>query len=78
MPATRYADGVGFSLARDEQSRIVLHYVTERQHEPVQYGQLEYDCTTQQWMAPISDACLQRQAECYIAVYLERRPRKAE
>jgi hypothetical protein len=70
------ADGVRFSLARDEESRIVLHYVSERFHEPVEYGRLEYDCQTQRWLAPMRDACLQRQAECYVAVYLERRPRK--
>jgi hypothetical protein len=76
MPADRYADGVRFSLARDEESRIVLHYVSERFHEPVEYGRLEYDCQTQRWLAPMRDSCLQRQAECYVAVYLERRPRK--
>jgi hypothetical protein len=78
MPADRNADGVRFSLARDEESRIVIHYVSERFHQPVEYGRLEYDCQTQRWLAPMRDPCLQRQAECYVAVYLERRPRKAE
>jgi hypothetical protein len=44
----------------------------------VEYGRLEYDCAQQAWPAPLRDACLQRQAECFVAVYLERRPRKAE
>ena len=78
MPASRCADGVRFAIARDEESRIVLHYVSERLHEPVEYGRLEYDCAHQIWPAPLRDACLQRQAECYVAVYLERRPRKVE
>jgi hypothetical protein len=78
MPADRYVDDVRFALARDEDSRIVLHYVSERFHEPVEYGRLEYDCQTQQWVAPLRDLCLQRQAECFVAVYLERRPRKTE
>jgi hypothetical protein len=78
IPAQRLADGIRFALARDDESRIVLHYVSERFHEPVEYGRLEYDCQTQQWLAPMRDPCLQRQAECYIAVYLERRPRKGE
>ena len=76
MPSQRNADGVRFTVARDEESRIVLHYVSERHHEPVEYGRLEFDCTTQKWTAPLRDACLCRQAECYLAVYLERRPRK--
>jgi hypothetical protein len=78
MPAGRCADGVRFAVARDEGARIVLHYVSEREHEPVEYGRLEYDCGTQHWTAPLRDACLQRQAECFVEVYLERRPRKTE
>ncbi len=76
MPADRCSDGVRFAVARDEESRIVLHYVSERLHQPVEYGRLEYDCQAQRWLAPMRDACLQRQAECYVEVYLERRPRK--
>jgi len=76
MPAQRGADGVRFTVARDEESRIVLHYVSERHHEPVEYGRLEYDCVSQKWTVPLRDPCLRRQAECYVAVYLERRPRK--
>jgi hypothetical protein len=78
IPAARCADGVRFAVARDEETRIVLHYVSERLHEPVEYGRLEYDCAQQVWPAPLRDACLQRQAECFVAVYLERRPRKTE
>ena len=76
MPKTGSADGVRFAVARDEEFRIILHYVSEREHEPVEYGRLEYDCLTKQWAAPLRDACLQRQAECYLSTYLERRPRK--
>src|SRR5438270_8956210 len=76
MPAERCADGLRFAVARDEESRIVLHYVSERFHEPVEYGRLEYDCQSQSWLAPMHDPCGQRQAECYVEVYLERRPRK--
>ena len=78
MPADRCSDGVRFAIARDDESRIVVHYVSERFHEPVEYGRLEYDCQSQSWLAPMRDPCLQRQAECYVAVYLERRPRKSE
>ena len=76
LPVNRCADNVRFAVARDEESRIVLHYVSERFHEPVEYGRLEYDCQSQRWLAPMRDVCLQRQAECYVEVYLERRPRK--
>jgi len=77
LPANRCADNVRFAVARDEDSRIILHYVSERLHQPVEYGRLEYDCQLERWLAPMRDRCLQRQAECYVAVYLERRPRNA-
>ncbi|HLK08629.1 MAG TPA: hypothetical protein VKV30_11820 [Candidatus Angelobacter sp.] len=78
LPADRCADNVRFAVARDEESRIILHYVSERCHQPVEYGRLEYDCQSQRWLAPMRDACLQRQAECFVEVYLERRPRTAK
>jgi hypothetical protein len=77
MPANRCVDNVRFAVARDEESRIILHYVSERCHQPEEYGRLEYDCRQERWLAPMRDPCLQRQAECYVAVYLERRPRTA-
>ena len=77
IPAGRGTDGVRFAVARDEGSRVVLHYVSECNHQPVEHGRLEYECEMQRWVAPLPDACLQRQAECYLSVYLERRPRKA-
>jgi len=77
MPRSYFSDGVRFAVARDEGSRIMVHYASEREHEPVEYGRLEYDCASTTWAAPLRDACLQRQADVYLAVYLERRPRKA-
>jgi hypothetical protein len=78
IPTRRCADGLRFAVAKDEGSRIVLHYVSEHDHGPVEYGRIEYNCETRQWPFPLRDACLQRQAECFVEVYLERRPRKAE
>jgi hypothetical protein len=75
MPAARSADSLRFAVAKDAGERILLHYVFEREHAPVAHGQLEYDCVTHRWPAPFADACAQRQAECYMAVYLERRRR---
>jgi hypothetical protein len=75
MPPARGADSFRFAVAKDAGERIFLHYVFEREHAPVAHGQLEYDCAAHRWPAPLVDACAQRQAECYLAVYLERRRR---
>lgn len=73
IPAERPLDAVRFAVAKDGGSRILLHYCCERDHAPVRHGQLEYDCLSTGWLVPHEDKCIQRQAECYIAVYLERR-----
>lgn len=75
MPSLRNSDSLRFSVARDENGTIVLHYVFDREHAPAGHGQLAYDCAAQRWISTLDDACAQRQAECYLAVYLERRPR---
>ena len=73
MPEVRYADCVRFALSKDEGTRILLQYVYERAHEPVKNGLVEYDCLAHQWIVSLSDAIVQRQAECFLAAYLERR-----
>jgi hypothetical protein len=73
MPVDRQADCVRFALSRDEGSKIVFQYVYERKHEPVSHGIVEYDCIAHQWIVPLSDEIVQRQAECFLFSYLERR-----
>ena len=75
LPADRRADCLRFAVGRDEGGRITLQYIYEREHAPVEHGRLEYDCSAQRWMTALQDACAQRQAECYLAMYLERRGR---
>jgi hypothetical protein len=75
MPTKREADCVRFAVSKDEGSKIAFHFVYEREHEPVRHGIVEYDCTAATWTVPLGDAIVQRQAECYLAGYLERRPR---
>jgi hypothetical protein len=73
IPADRHSDAVRFSIAKDGGDRILLHYCCERDHAPIQHGQLQYDCTSQAWPVSHPDLRIQRQAECYVEMYLERR-----
>jgi hypothetical protein len=75
VPVDRRADSIRFAVAVDDGERIVLHYVYDRDHLPVEHGQLKYDCAQRLWLSRVADACLERQAECYLAIYLERHPR---
>jgi hypothetical protein len=75
MPEDRKADCVRFAVSKDEGSRIAFHFVFEREHEPVKHGIVEYDFASGTWTIPLTDGIVQRQAECFLAGYLERRPR---
>src|SRR6185503_3005713 len=75
MPGNRCIDNVRFAVPREDESRIILRYVRERCEEDEGYERLEYDFQSQNWLAPMRDPRLQHQAECFMAVYLERRPR---
>ncbi|HLJ91326.1 MAG TPA: hypothetical protein VKZ53_31295 [Candidatus Angelobacter sp.] len=75
MPSDRHCDAVRFSRARaaknESGDRIVLHYVCDLNHAPVEYGQLEYDLRAGSWKVSHPDSRIQRQAECYLAACLE-------
>ncbi|HEV2964750.1 MAG TPA: hypothetical protein VG649_23180 [Candidatus Angelobacter sp.] len=76
LPVDRSADSIRFSVAPANnfaKDRIRLHYSCEQNHAPVEHGVLEYDCETRSWQAVHADPCIQRQAECYVETYLERR-----
>lgn len=76
LPVVRRADCLRFVVMRESDQKIVLDYIYERDHAPVERGQLEYDCEKQSWPVRIGDECAHRQAECYLAVYLEKRRRR--
>jgi hypothetical protein len=75
MPGERRADSLRFAVARDAEGKIILNYVFDREHAPAGHGQIAFDSLTQKWISTLDDACAQRQAECYLQIYLERKPR---
>lgn len=73
IPAERSSDSVRFAIAKDGGDSIAVQYSSERDHAPVEHGQLLYARSSSSWLNPHPDACIQRQAECYLATYLERK-----
>ncbi|HLY99005.1 MAG TPA: hypothetical protein VKT33_08060 [Candidatus Angelobacter sp.] len=79
IPANRSADAVRFAIAREAGGKeaggkTVVHYACELAHAPAEHGHLEYDRASRKWMVTHANACIQRQAECCLAGYLERTP----
>jgi hypothetical protein len=77
IPPERKADAVSFAISLDGEERIVLSYIFERNHAPVELGYAEYDCVKRAFPIAHPDAQIQKQLECYLASYLERRPRSS-
>lgn len=73
LPANRQADAIRFSVAAEKEGEVIVSYTCERDHAPVEHGELRYRLSSTSWCAPHADPVLQRQAECYLAIYLERR-----
>ncbi len=73
LPQQRRADCVRFAVAVDTGSSIVLHYVFEREHIPIEHGRVEFNRESQDWTVKLSDAVVQRQAQVYLQSYLDRR-----
>ena len=79
LPQQRAWDSVRFSartvaagnnIAAD---RIQVRYVCERKHLPAEHGVLEFDAGAARCFDPHRDNRVQRMAECYVALYVEKR-----
>ena len=73
LPQERPCDAIRFSVAQDIGENLLLYFVCERNHQPVEHGTLEYDLANGLWKSCHNNTRIQRMAECYLEMYLERR-----
>lgn len=69
-PQERQWDSTRFGVSKESEQRITLRYVCEKDHRPVQHGNLEYELLLSRWTCTHPDTRLQRMAECYLESYL--------
>lgn len=83
-PAQRTWDAVRFAVVSPEKASgdgnpgaparaLQLHYVCERDHRPVENGELVFDLADAAWMRPHPDKRLQKMAECFLESYLNKK-----
>jgi hypothetical protein len=79
-PPDRAWDAVRFAVRaptelddRRESAAIRVIYVCERNHRPVERGELEFDLQASQWRRRHDDARLQKMAECFLGSFLQNR-----
>jgi hypothetical protein len=84
-PTDRVCDAVRFSVAapvakQDKQTspdlpvRILrLRFVREKNHLPVDHGDLEFDLFQARWLRRHDDPRVQKMAECFLDSYLKKK-----
>jgi len=58
-------------------SVLCLRYVCERNHRPVEDGNLEFDLPQATWLRRHDDPRVQQMAECFLESYLNKKAREA-
>ncbi len=85
LPEKRNCDAVRFGVVKESGTLISLQLVFESQYRPAGHEFLEYDSRTggspvpcglgKDWSSLHSESSVQKQAECFLQTYLERRSR---
>jgi hypothetical protein len=78
LPQERVWDSVRFGArtARSDGAtaeRVLVRFVCERGHLPVEHGLLEFDVAAGRWQQTHRDGRVQRLAECFLQTYVEKR-----
>jgi hypothetical protein len=73
LPANRHADAVRFALGEECNGVLHVRFASELAHLPASHGELLYEKASATWLSRHEDARVQRMAECYVQVQLERR-----
>jgi hypothetical protein len=72
LPADRQWDAVRFSVARADQTRVILLFVCERSYRPVDHGQLQFSLPSMSCDTPHSDERIQQMASCFVQSHIAR------
>jgi hypothetical protein len=70
-------DAVRFSVTEDTPERVLVVYVVEKDHAPVEHGILEYLIDEARLGGPLISDVLAQQARAFLESYLSRRVRSA-
>jgi len=52
---------------------LLLRYVCERDHRPVEHGDLEFDVSRAVWQRQHGNPSIQKMAECFLESYLKKK-----
>ena len=73
FPGGSAADAVRFSVTGDSPARLLVVYVFEKDHAPVEHGTLQYTVADAHLEGPLISEVLAQQARAFVESYLRRR-----
>jgi hypothetical protein len=73
FPGGRAPDAVRFSVTEDTPNRLLVVYVVEKDHAPVEHGTLDYRISDSHLDGPVISEALIQQARAFLESYLRRR-----
>ena len=72
LPPVRAWDAIRFAVAGENESKVSVAYVCERNHLPAEHGSLEYRVHDGVWAALHPDKRIQKMAECFVESWLRK------
>ena len=76
FPGGSVPDAVRFSVTEDSPARLLVVYVVEKDHAPVEFGTFEYLISDARLDGPPISDVLAQQARAFLESYLSRRAEK--
>jgi hypothetical protein len=72
LPATTDWDAIRFSVARFSREQVILSFVCELRHAPIEHGKLTFDCVNEAWIESAADPRVLTLANRYVQTYRAR------
>jgi hypothetical protein len=73
LPPHREWDAIRFCIAHESRNQVIVSFVCELAHAPVEFGTLTYDLSANVWVDAKRDARVVRLANSYLQTYRVRR-----
>ncbi len=72
LPVQRDSDAIRFSISSENEVRVLVTFVCERNHLPVEHGNLEFRVQEGTCANSHPDSRIQKMAECFLEAWLSK------
>jgi hypothetical protein len=72
LPSSRDWDAVRFSVARVNHEELLINFICELAHAPIEHGKLTFNLATETWLNANIDPRVLTLANCFLQAYRAR------